>query len=117
MPTNVGGGRGLAMLGSCSYSSIEADSYRLTNNSISESRGSLRYAIDYVEGGQYSDSRHAARARGAIPMSTMSRPQPAVLASTPAQYQQFGLQKGQVAPWEDGIRTDGGPGSFEWWYF
>src|SRR5260221_14220843 len=23
----------------------------------------------------------------------------------------------EPALWEDGLRTDGGPGSFEWWYF
>src|SRR5512137_310295 len=27
------------------------------------------------------------------------------------------LLAGVVAPWEDGLRADTGPGSFEWWYF
>lgn len=44
-------------------------------------------------------------------------PQPAVLATSPAQYQRLGLEKGRIAPWEDGMRTDGGAGTFEWWYF
>jgi predicted secreted hydrolase len=32
-------------------------------------------------------------------------------------YQRFGLSKTTIAPWEDGMRTDGGKGNFEWWYF
>jgi hypothetical protein len=42
---------------------------------------------------------------------------PSGLGRSPAQYQRLGLQKGKVEPWEDGVRTDGGPGSYEWWYF
>ncbi|MGH1337093.1 MAG: hypothetical protein ACRBFS_13295 [Aureispira sp.] len=33
-------------------------------------------------------------------------------------YQRFGLQPGNVPElWEDGARTDGAPGTYEWWYF
>jgi len=32
-------------------------------------------------------------------------------------FERLGVQQGQVAPWEDGMRTDGGKGSYEWWYF
>lgn len=31
-------------------------------------------------------------------------------------YTRLGLTKA-IAPWEDGRRTDGAPGTFEWWYF
>jgi hypothetical protein len=34
-----------------------------------------------------------------------------------AEYARLGLSKAGVEPWEDGIRTSGGKGSFEWWYF
>ena len=39
------------------------------------------------------------------------------LGSTAEDYQRIGISPGQVAPWEDGARTDGGAGSYEWWYF
>lgn len=32
-------------------------------------------------------------------------------------YQKMGLKKGEVEIWEDGLRTDGSKGSYEWWYF
>jgi hypothetical protein len=32
-------------------------------------------------------------------------------------YARLGLKRGQIEQWEDGMRTSGGPGSFEWWYF
>ncbi len=32
-------------------------------------------------------------------------------------FARLGVQRGQVEPWEDGMRTTGGPGSYEWWYF
>lgn len=32
-------------------------------------------------------------------------------------FTRLGLKRGTVEPWEDGIRTSGGPGSYEWWYF
>lgn len=41
----------------------------------------------------------------------------AVMASTPADYERLGLSPTVIAPWEDGARTDGSPGTYEWWYF
>ena len=32
-------------------------------------------------------------------------------------YARLGLRRDRVEPWEDGMRTTGGPGSYEWWYF
>jgi hypothetical protein len=32
-------------------------------------------------------------------------------------YARLGLKPGHVEPWEDGMRTSGAPGSYEWWYF
>jgi hypothetical protein len=39
------------------------------------------------------------------------------LADRDEDYARLGLQRGHVALWEDGLRTSGGPGSYEWWYF
>jgi len=38
-------------------------------------------------------------------------------AASDADYARLGLSRDTIAPWEDGARTDGGPGTFEWWYF
>jgi predicted secreted hydrolase len=38
-------------------------------------------------------------------------------AASAADYERLGLCSDRVAPWEDGARTGGDPGSFEWWYF
>src|ERR1700689_1378806 len=38
-------------------------------------------------------------------------------AASDADYERLGLSRGSVAAWEDGARTDGGRGRFEWWYF
>jgi hypothetical protein len=32
-------------------------------------------------------------------------------------YARLGLKRGEIQQWEDGMRTTGDPGSFEWWYF
>ncbi|MFF1450312.1 lipocalin-like domain-containing protein [Streptomyces sp. NPDC058274] len=42
---------------------------------------------------------------------------PSRLAHTPDDYDRLGLEPRTVKPWEDGLRTDGGPGTYEWWYF
>ena len=48
----------------------------------------------------------------------MSRPESCRIAANPADYQRYGIAKGEIAAWEDGFRTrPGGPGTFEWWYF
>jgi hypothetical protein len=39
------------------------------------------------------------------------------LGSTAKDYKRIGISPGQVAPWEDGARTDGSAGTYEWWYF
>jgi predicted secreted hydrolase len=41
----------------------------------------------------------------------------AVLASTDADYERYGLTTERVEPFEDGARTDGRAGTYEWWYF
>jgi len=32
-------------------------------------------------------------------------------------YKKLGLSGSAIAPWEDGMRTTGAPGTYEWWYF
>jgi hypothetical protein len=39
------------------------------------------------------------------------------LADREDDYARLGLKRDLVEPWEDGMRTSGGPGSYEWWYF
>ncbi|MCW2760106.1 MAG: hypothetical protein JWR85_307 [Marmoricola sp.] len=39
------------------------------------------------------------------------------MGRTPEDYQAIGIEPRSVRPWEDGLRTCGGPGTFEWWYF
>jgi predicted secreted hydrolase len=41
----------------------------------------------------------------------------AVLAATDADYARYGVARERVEPFEDGARTDGGAGTYEWWYF
>jgi len=43
-------------------------------------------------------------------------PKPVFLATDDKYYQKLGIQRGLPADWEDGLRTEGGPGSYEWWY-
>jgi hypothetical protein len=47
----------------------------------------------------------------------MAHSTPARLGGSPADYARFGIETGAIKPREDGLRTDGGPGSYEWWYF
>jgi hypothetical protein len=42
---------------------------------------------------------------------------PARMGNTPQDYLRFGIEPDAIKPHEDGLRTDGGPGSYEWWYF
>ena len=39
------------------------------------------------------------------------------LADRDDDYARLGLRRGEIQPWEDGMRTSGGRGSYEWWYF
>jgi hypothetical protein len=41
----------------------------------------------------------------------------AALATSAADYARLGLSPTSIAPWEDGARTDGSAGTYEWWYF
>jgi len=41
----------------------------------------------------------------------------AVMASSPEDYKRLGLSPTTIEPWEDGARTDGSAGTYEWWYF
>jgi hypothetical protein len=40
-----------------------------------------------------------------------------VVASTDADYERYRVARERVEPFEDGARTDGRPGTYEWWYF
>jgi CrtC N-terminal lipocalin domain len=42
---------------------------------------------------------------------------PARMGRTPEDYRAIGIEPHAVKPSEDGLRTGGGPGTFEWWYF
>ena len=33
------------------------------------------------------------------------------------EYDLLGIEKGSPKPWEDGLRTNGAKGTYEWWYF
>jgi hypothetical protein len=39
------------------------------------------------------------------------------IADREEDYARLGLKPGQIAAWEDGMRTSGERGSYEWWYF
>jgi hypothetical protein len=42
---------------------------------------------------------------------------PARLAGTPDDYARLGIDPREIKPWEDGMRTKGARGTYEWWYF
>jgi hypothetical protein len=39
------------------------------------------------------------------------------LGSRAEDYERIGIKPDRVEPWEDGARTDGSAGTYEWWYF
>ncbi len=41
----------------------------------------------------------------------------ASIANNDNDYQRIGISRDEIAIWEDGARTDGRRGSYEWWYF
>ncbi|MGP4017530.1 lipocalin-like domain-containing protein [Saccharopolyspora sp. 5N708] len=43
--------------------------------------------------------------------------QQAGIAQTEAEYRRIGISPDSIAQWEDGARTDGRRGTYEWWYF
>jgi predicted secreted hydrolase len=49
--------------------------------------------------------------------ATAKSPGGAEILAGEASYEALGLSRDRVEAWEDGMRTDGGRGSFEWWYF
>src|SRR5215207_10017831 len=52
-----------------------------------------------------------------IRMATHIHTTAAHLAAIPEDCARLKLTKNQIQPWEDGMRTDGGKGTYEWWYF
>ena len=48
---------------------------------------------------------------------THTHAEPARLAAGPEDYARFGIAKGHIEPWEDGLRLDTGAPNIEWWYF
>jgi hypothetical protein len=38
-------------------------------------------------------------------------------ADKPEDFAKLGIQRGRIEAFEDGMRTEGGPGGYEWWYF
>jgi hypothetical protein len=42
---------------------------------------------------------------------------PAHLGTSPQEYARLGIKQSQIEQWEDGMRTDGSPNTYEWWYF
>jgi hypothetical protein len=48
---------------------------------------------------------------------TSAAPVPARLGSTPDAYERLGLDPRVIKAPEDGMRTDGSRGTYEWWYF
>lgn len=47
----------------------------------------------------------------------MKKKQTAFLCRSQADYERLNLQRKTIAPWEDGVRTTGKRGEYEWWYF
>jgi hypothetical protein len=41
----------------------------------------------------------------------------AMTGAADADYARLGIARDTIAIWEDGARTDGSPGTYEWWYF
>jgi hypothetical protein len=46
-----------------------------------------------------------------------NRAVPAHLGVSAEDYVRLGIKPQQVEPWEDGLRTNGSKGTYEWWYF
>src|SRR6202790_4999959 len=59
-------------------------------------------------------------ARGAkaqIAPEVRARPSSARFADKPEDFAKLGIQPGRIEAFEDGMRTEGGPGGYEWWNF
>ncbi|HEX6626551.1 MAG TPA: hypothetical protein VF105_01235 [Gemmatimonadaceae bacterium] len=55
--------------------------------------------------------------KGEVLKSRSQRPGSARLADAPEDFARFGIEPRHIDVFEDGMRTRGGPGSYEWWYF
>lgn len=51
------------------------------------------------------------------PLSGSKKKPKVFLASSDDYYKKLGLSKSTIEPWEDGMRTSGKKGTYEWWYF
>lgn len=47
----------------------------------------------------------------------MRKTQAAIHPDDDFHYNKLGLTRNKVELWEDGMRTDGSRGTYEWWYF
>ncbi len=47
----------------------------------------------------------------------MAKIQAAIHPDDDLHYKKMGLTRNKIEPWEDGMRTDGSRGTYEWWYF
>jgi hypothetical protein len=55
--------------------------------------------------------------RAQIAIEVRARPSSARFADKPEDFAKLGILPGRVETFEDGMRTEGGPGGYEWWYF
>src|SRR6202165_2224085 len=55
--------------------------------------------------------------RAQIATEVSARPSSAQFADKPEDFAKLGIQPGRIEAFEDGMRTEGGPGGYEWWYF
>ena len=58
-----------------------------------------------------------AATRAQIATEVRARPSCARFADKPEDFAKLGIQPGRIEVFEDGMRTEGGPGGYEWWYF
>jgi hypothetical protein len=69
----------------------------------------------------HSESRHSlsptAQDVGESGLLKFQRPLDVRFADEPEDFAELGIHPGRIEPFEDGMRTRGGPGSYEWWYF
>jgi hypothetical protein len=56
-------------------------------------------------------------AKAQIASKVHARPSSARFADKPEDFAKLGIQPGHIKAFEDGMRTEGGPGGYEWWYF
>ena len=59
----------------------------------------------------------ARTAKAQVAPKRHARPALARFADRPEDFAKLGLQPRHIKAFEDGMRTEGGPGGYEWWYF